>query len=114
MTQLRHWLCTAAIVLMPISTPIKVLVGAAKMPSPKLGVGHETTRVHHTSRRCGGYVAARGACAAAAEAGGRLASRRGWQLHKEPRVRFPERFKRGWLCRGPERDDRIPACGWPI
>jgi len=25
MTQLRHWLCTAAMVLMPVSTPIKVL-----------------------------------------------------------------------------------------
>jgi hypothetical protein len=25
MTQLRHWVCTAAIVLMPVSAPIKVL-----------------------------------------------------------------------------------------
>ena len=26
MTQQRHWLCTAAMVLMPVSAPIKVLV----------------------------------------------------------------------------------------
>jgi hypothetical protein len=26
MTQQRHWLCTAVMVLMPVSTPIKVLV----------------------------------------------------------------------------------------
>jgi hypothetical protein len=26
MTHQRHWLCTAAIVLMPVSAPIKVLV----------------------------------------------------------------------------------------
>jgi hypothetical protein len=26
MTQLRHWLCTAAMFLMPVSAPIKVLV----------------------------------------------------------------------------------------
>ena len=26
MTQKRHWLCTAAMVLMPVSAPIKVLV----------------------------------------------------------------------------------------
>src|ERR1035437_7954508 len=26
LTQLRHWLCTAAMVLMPVSAPIKVLI----------------------------------------------------------------------------------------
>ena len=26
LTHMRHWLCTAAIVLMPVSAPIKVLV----------------------------------------------------------------------------------------
>jgi hypothetical protein len=26
LTQLRHWLCTAAMVLMPVSAPIEVLV----------------------------------------------------------------------------------------
>jgi hypothetical protein len=25
LTQLRHWLCTAAMILMPVSAPIKVL-----------------------------------------------------------------------------------------
>jgi hypothetical protein len=40
MTHLRHWLCTAAIVLMPgFSPPIKVLVGGVRMPSPELGRG---------------------------------------------------------------------------
>ena len=37
LTQQRHRLCTAAMVLMPVSAPIKVLVCAAKMPSPDLG-----------------------------------------------------------------------------
>jgi hypothetical protein len=37
LTHKRHWLCTAAIVLMPVSAPIEVLVLAAKMPSPEIG-----------------------------------------------------------------------------
>ena len=36
------------------------------MPSPELGARHEAARVHHATRRCGGCVAARGACATAA------------------------------------------------
>src|SRR5471032_153439 len=39
------------------------------MPSPELGGGHATARVHHASRRCGGYVDIHGACAAAGDAG---------------------------------------------
>ena len=42
------------------------------MPSPELGGGHAAARVHHASRRCGGCVAARGACAAAGDAGDRV------------------------------------------
>jgi len=38
------------------------------MPSPELEGGHEAARVHHASRRCGGYVAARCARAAASDA----------------------------------------------
>src|SRR5450759_3972857 len=63
MTQQRHWLCTAAMVLMPISAPIKVLVQADTILSPELGSGYAATRVHHATRRRGGGVAGRGACA---------------------------------------------------
>jgi hypothetical protein len=54
-------------VLMPVSAPIKVLVLAAKMLSPELGGGHEATRVHHVSRRCGGGAAAAWPIAARAQ-----------------------------------------------
>jgi hypothetical protein len=37
MTQVRHWLCTAARVLMPISAPIKVLVCRRLMTVPGVG-----------------------------------------------------------------------------
>jgi hypothetical protein len=43
LTQQRHWLCTAAMVLMPVSAPIEVLVWASKVPSPELG-GHMQRR----------------------------------------------------------------------
>ena len=42
------------------------------MPSPELGRGHATSRVHHDARRRGGSVAARGTRAAAADAHYRL------------------------------------------
>src|ERR1035437_2480981 len=64
MTHKRHWPCTAARVLMPISAPIKVLARADKMPPLKLGGGHATSPVHHAHRRRG-YMAARGTGAAA-------------------------------------------------
>src|SRR5450759_2881888 len=66
MTQQRHSLCTAAMVLMSFSAPIKVLVKTDTMPSPELGGGHEAARVHHAFRRrdC---VAARGTGPATAE-----------------------------------------------
>jgi hypothetical protein len=58
LTQLRHWLYTAAMDLMPISAPIEELVSTAKMPSLELGGQHAATRVHHAPRRCSGDVAA--------------------------------------------------------
>jgi hypothetical protein len=36
-------LCTAAMVLMPVSAPIKVLVSADTMLSPELGCGYAAT-----------------------------------------------------------------------
>ena len=50
MTQLRHWLCTAALVLMPVSAPRKALVCADTMLPTELGIGHEAARVHHAYR----------------------------------------------------------------
>ena len=39
MTLKRHWMCTAAMVLMPGLSPIKVLFGADTMLAPKLSLG---------------------------------------------------------------------------
>ena len=46
------------------------------MPPRELGVEHEAARVHHASRRGGGYVAAKGASAAGAQA-----HAAGWRSH---------------------------------
>jgi hypothetical protein len=46
MTHLRHWLCTAAMVLMPGLSSIKVLVSADTMLSPDLRRGYAATRTH--------------------------------------------------------------------
>ena len=62
-THLRHWLCTAPIV----SVPIKVPVSADAMLSSELGNRYAATRVHHAGRRHRGGLAACGACAAAGE-----------------------------------------------
>jgi hypothetical protein len=51
LTQLRHWLCTAAIVSMPVSAPIKVLVCAVTMLPPEVRGGYAAARVHHASSR---------------------------------------------------------------
>src|SRR5712691_6531710 len=63
MTHLRHWLCTAPIV----SVPIKVPVSADAMLSSELGNRYAATRVHHVGRRHRGGLAACGARAAAGE-----------------------------------------------
>src|SRR5450755_1775617 len=65
MTHKRHWLCTAAMVLMPVLAPIKVPTWPDTMPSPEFGGEYATARVHHTDWRHGYDVAARGARAAA-------------------------------------------------
>ena len=71
LTHLRHWLCTAPIV----SVPIKVPVSADAMLSSELPNRYAATRVHHASRRRDGRVAARGA-RAAGDAGDRIAGPR--------------------------------------
>jgi hypothetical protein len=43
MTQLGHWLCTAAMVLMPGLGPIAVLAGADTMLAPELGCRYAAT-----------------------------------------------------------------------
>jgi hypothetical protein len=62
-THLRHWLCTAPIV----SVPIKVPVSADAMLSSELGNRYAATRVHHAGRRHRGGLATCGARAAAGE-----------------------------------------------
>ena len=46
LTHQRHWLRIAAMVLKPVSAPIKALVGADTMLSHRLGSGRAATRVH--------------------------------------------------------------------
>src|SRR5712692_1234943 len=53
LTHLRHWLCTAPIV----SVPIKVPVSADAMLSSELGNRYAATRVHHAGRRHRGGLA---------------------------------------------------------
>src|SRR5262249_19592114 len=74
---------------------------------------YKAARVHHASRRSRG-VAARGARAAAGDAGdrspqqpvaGRIRPRGDW---------FPSRLERGWLRRGTKRAHRISLGGGPI
>src|ERR1035437_4185842 len=113
MTQLRHWLCTAAMFLMPVSAPIKVLVGAAKMPSPKLGVRHEAARVHHALRRCGDNLAACRARTAAGAADGRVYQPRFSAKLRATLVRLSQRAWRNRLRRWPQCGDRIPLRGGP-
>jgi hypothetical protein len=43
LTHQRQWLCTAALVLMPSLSPIKVLVCADTMLPPELGCGYAAT-----------------------------------------------------------------------
>src|SRR5262249_43371752 len=80
------------------------------------GGDYETPGVHHAGRRRGGCVAARGAGAAALDAGGRFSSYYGCgRLHAPCRCvsAGPER---GWIRRGPERRCRVSLgrrSGWP-
>ena len=66
-------------------------------------------RVHHAARRRGGGVAARGAGAAAGDAGDRVPQQRVARRRVAHLVAgVPPRPERSWLRRGPERRDRIP------
>src|ERR1035437_5250185 len=101
MTHQRHWHCTAAMVLMSFSAPIKVLVKTDTMPSPELGGGHEAARVHHALRRCGGGMAGGGAWATAGEGADYRIFRCGHAFSMEPMGRrFCAATARPWLDRG--------------
>src|ERR1019366_8554052 len=108
MTHKRHWLCTAAMVLIPVLAPIKVLASADRMPSPELGGGHATARVHYPSWRCGGCMADCGACAAADNAGNRIYPRRVSRYQRALGGCVPQGPQRNRLRRRPERDGRVP------
>src|SRR5262249_3847908 len=69
---------------------------------------YKTARVHDAARRRGGGVAARGARAAAGDAGDRVSRQQiiGW--HDKPSCFIPPRPERGRTCRGRERHDHLP------
>src|SRR5712692_7332909 len=72
-----------------------------------LGSENETAPVHHAARRRGGRLAARGARAAAGDAGDRRAARQlGGERHL-PGGCLPAGPQRSWLRRRPERRHRI-------
>ena len=83
------------------------------MPSPELGGGYATARVHQASWRCGGGVAACGAGAAAGDAGGWI-----FQAHRlmvrADVARIPPGPEGNRLYRGSEPGDRIPLVGQSI
>ena len=66
------------------------------------------------SRRRGGSVAARGAGAAAGDAGDRVPQQQSPDDVRSRLGRVPPGPERSRLCRGPERGDRIPLGGGPI
>ena len=73
-----------------------------------------TTGIHRGNGRRNGRVAARGARAAAGNAGDRVPSERLVRCNGAHDGSLSPRTKRNWLCRGPERRDRISLCGWSI
>ena len=71
-------------------------------------------RVHHAARRRGGGVAARGAGAAAGDAGDRVPQPGSSGADREQCDRISERSERDRLCREPECHNRISLGGGPI
>src|SRR5262245_60038629 len=67
----------------------------------------KTTPVHCAARRCR-RVAARGACAAASDAGNRLLARRITGRTRACHCSLPPMSRRCRLHRGADRDDRVP------
>ena len=74
----------------------------------------QTARVHHASRRRGGCVAARCACAAGGDPRRRLPALRITRHICTHRGGGSPRSEGSGLRRGPERDDRIPLGGWSL
>ena len=68
-------------------------------------------RVPHAARWRGGVVA-RGACAAARDAGRRI--RQCWIIRCAPCRRVPQGPQRNRFCRGPECEGRVPLAGREI
>jgi len=114
LTRYGHWLCTAAMVPMPVSALIKVLVCADKMRAPALEGGHAAARFHYPSRRRGGHVAACRARAAATDASGRLPQQLVTTRADFCHARVPPGPQRGGFCRGSQHRDRIPLGGGPL
>src|SRR5580700_2447527 len=114
MTHLRHWLCTAATVLLPVSAPIKVLAWAYTMLPSELEGGHAAAGISGCYERRSCNVAARGARAAADVAGDRVFEQHVVQPVRTVRGRIPAGPERNRLYRRPERNDRVPLGGGSI
>src|SRR5262249_20661792 len=74
----------------------------------------QPSRVDHTARRRGGRVAARGAGAAAGDAGDRLSQRPFADQLSVLSDGISGRSRGRGLCRGPQRSDRVPLGGESI
>src|SRR5262245_8536328 len=70
--------------------------------------------IHHTSRRCSGFVAAGGPCAEGSGAGDRVHECRIAQPAAPADRGVPRGSEAIRLCRRPERGGRIPLCGGSI
>jgi hypothetical protein len=80
----------------------------------KAHVRHKATQVHHASRRCGGGVAARSACAAAGDAGDWISRHQVTRCGGGPNARISPGLQRNRVRRARERGDRIPLGGGTI
>src|SRR5271169_5940109 len=104
----RHQHCSIGQALIDLClnsdlTLFNVLDCASMVPCPEPEGGHEAARVHHISRLCCGFAAARGTGAAGSDAGDRVPPEqfaRGVGAHDGSLSYWT---KRNWLCRGPER-----------
>src|SRR5262245_61653640 len=110
--QTRHWSrhdTKAAFDPEPTLTGLKCRSAAVFRPAEVLvsfpseareALSSETARVHHPARRRGGCVAARGAGAAAGDAGDRISKCRVTRNVREPFARISYWPERRRLCRG--------------
>jgi putative tryptophan/tyrosine transport system substrate-binding protein len=75
---------------------------------PPTRSSNEEARVPHAARRRSSHVAARGARAAAGDAGDRVTRQQVGRGGHRPTARISPRLERSRLCRGRERSDRLP------